>query len=305
MHTATVIPSHTPTRTVTAVLRDLENPYVSTVLKVTAEGFVGGDPVSDRMRLLNSAGGESPVTGQIARSVLSDTDCVLSSTERRPEQQESLGMKVHPTTDRGRATVERIVDAACDLFAARGIRSTSLDEISAAAGVGRGQLYHFFVDKTDLVAEVVAAQVRRVVEGLRPTLETMSDGNDVLAWCDDVVAFYSASEASIRCPLGSLINQLGETDDAARRVLLTGFAEWEDLLRAGLERVAQAGGLVSGADPRTLATALLAAYQGGVLLAGASADVAPLRRALHGVTSVALAADRSATRPADVATGHA
>ncbi|MBX7456353.1 TetR/AcrR family transcriptional regulator [Mycolicibacterium sp. 3033] len=182
----------------------------------------------------------------------------------------------------------RVLDAACDLFGTQGVRTTTLDEIGAAAGVGRSQLYHFFVDKSDLVAEVVACQVQRVVDSLVPTLETMSTAADVRAWCDEVVAFHAASAPSIRCPIGSLVHQLGESDVAARRALLSGFRRWEELLAAGLRRVADNGGLTGSSDADTLAAALLAAYQGGVLLAGATGDVAPLRRALLGVTDAAI-----------------
>lgn len=207
-------------------------------------------------------------------------------------------MKVDPTTDRGRATVGRVLEAACDLFGAQGIRPTSLDEIGTAAGVGRGQLYHFFVDKADLVAEVVGFQVERVIVAVQPTLEAMSTPDDVRAWCDEVVAFHAASTAPIRCPIGSLISQLGDDDQAARRALQVGFSRWEQLLAAGLQRVDNAGGLTEGSDARTLAAALLAAYQGGVLLAGVNGDIAPLRLALEGVTAAALAQPRRNKRSA-------
>ena len=198
-------------------------------------------------------------------------------------------MKVVPTTDRGRATVGRILEAACDLFNAQGIRSTSLDEIGAAAGVGRGQLYHFFVDKSDLVAEVVTFQVERVIAAVQPTMAAMSTADDVRAWSEAVVDAYAASSGPVRCPLGSLINQLGDDNQAARRALQAGFASWEHLLEAGLRSVAGTGGLRAGVDAGTLAVALLAAYQGGVLLAAVAGDLAPLRTALRGVTDMALA----------------
>ena len=174
------------------------------------------------------------------------------------------------------------------LFGSQGVRTTSLDEIGAAAGVGRGQLYYFFVDKADLVAEVVAFQVDQVIVSLRPTLEAMSTADDVRAWCDEVVAFHAASAESIRCPIGSLISQLDENDRAARQALQAGFTQWEGLLEAGFQRVADTGGLTAAGDPHTLAATLLAAYQGGMLLADVSGDVAPLRRALQGVISLAL-----------------
>lgn len=194
-------------------------------------------------------------------------------------------MKVVPTTDRGRATVDRILDAACDLFGTRGIRSTSLDDIGASAGVGRGQLYHFFTGKADLVTEVVTRQVDRVIQALQPTLAAMSAAEDVHAWCDEVVAFHATSPEAIRCPIGSLIGQLDD-NVAARRALQDGFTRWEELLRAGLQRVADNSGLT--ADAGRLAAALLAAYQGGLLLADLAGDVAPLQRALRGVTDAAL-----------------
>lgn len=88
--------------------------------------------------------------------------------------------------------------------------------------------------------------------------------------------------------IGSLINQLDENDQMARLALQAGFNRWEHLRQGGLQRVADGGGLTAPAGARTLAAALLAAYQGGMLLADVSGDVAPLRRALRGVTGVAL-----------------
>jgi len=193
-----------------------------------------------------------------------------------------------PTTDRGRATVARVLDSACALFAEKGIRTTTLDEIGAAAGVGRGQLYHFFADKADLVADVVALQVERIVGSIRPAVDAMSSADDVRNFCEAVIRLHDTSE-KIRCPLGSLVPQLDDNNAAAREVLKAGFTQWEALLADGLRRVADGGGLISGADPAMMAGGLLAAYQGGMLLADVSGDVEPLRRALNTVVTVVLA----------------
>ena len=193
-----------------------------------------------------------------------------------------------PTTDRGRATVARVLDSACVLFAEKGIRTTTLDEIGAAAGVGRGQLYHFFADKADLVADVVALQVERIVGSIRPAVDAMSSADDVRNFCEAVIRLHDTSE-KIRCPLGSLVPQLDDNNAAAREVLKAGFTQWEALLADGLRRVADSGGLISGADPAMMAGGLLAAYQGGMLLADVSGDVEPLRRALNTVVTVVLA----------------
>ena len=54
------------------------------------------------------------------------------------------------------------------------------------------------------------------------------------------------------------------------------------------QRVAADGGLLPGTDPAVLAAGLLAAYQGGMLLADVSGDVAPLQHALDTALAAAL-----------------
>jgi AcrR family transcriptional regulator len=197
-------------------------------------------------------------------------------------------MIIRPTTDRGRATVQRILDAACILFGKRGVRATTLDEIGAAAGVGRGQLYHFFAGKADLVADVVALQVERVIASARPSFDTMSTAADLHAWCEDTVNTYASSNDAIRCPIGSLIHELDQDSGPARQALQAGFARWEALIAQGLQRVAENGGLTAGTDATALAGGLLAAFQGGLLLADITGDVQPLRRALETAIAGAL-----------------
>jgi AcrR family transcriptional regulator len=201
-----------------------------------------------------------------------------------------------PTTDRGRATVGRILEAACLLFDRQGVRATTLDEIGAAAGVGRGQLYHFFADKADLVADVVGFQVDRVISAIQPSFDTMSTADDVRAWCEDATRQSASSTGSVRCPIGSLVYQLEPDAVTARAALRAGFARWEEIFAGGLRRVADNGGLQAGTDPSVLAAGLLAAYQGGLLLADVSGNVEPLRRALQTVTDAALAPPSKARR---------
>jgi AcrR family transcriptional regulator len=198
-------------------------------------------------------------------------------------------MIIRPTTDRGRATVQRILDAACVLFGKRGVRVTTLDEIGTAAGVGRGQLYHFFAGKADLVTDVVALQIERVIGSARSSFDTMSSAADVHAWCEETINAYASSNDAMRCPIGSLIYELDSDSEPARKALQAGFARWEGLMAEGLQRVADNGGLTAGTDASALAGGLLAAFQGGLLLAEMTGDVQPLRRALETAIAGALA----------------
>ncbi|MBC8091784.1 MAG: TetR/AcrR family transcriptional regulator, partial [Pseudonocardia sp.] len=145
-------------------------------------------------------------------------------------------MRTEPSTAKGRATVQRLLDAACVLFARQGIRATTLDSVCAASGTGRGQLYLYFADKSDLVAAVVAQQVERVLDAQQPLLGTIGTAADVHEWCNVAARQYTADDP-VRCPIGSLVHELGEHDGAARAALADGFGRWRDALTTGLRRV--------------------------------------------------------------------
>lgn len=199
-------------------------------------------------------------------------------------------MRTEPTTAKGWSTVARVLGAACELFARQGIRATTLDQVGALSRTGRGQLYLYFTGKPDLVAAVVARQVQRVLDAQQPLLGAICTAADVRAWCDEAAALRYAVDDPIRCPLGSLVHELGEQDGPARVALADGFGRWRSELAAGLRRVERRGELASGADPDAVAAALLAVYEGGVLQAGAEHDPDRLRVVLNAVAGLALAA---------------
>jgi TetR/AcrR family transcriptional regulator, transcriptional repressor for nem operon len=200
----------------------------------------------------------------------------------------SSAVRTAPSTAKGRAALQRMLDAGCELFARQGVRATTLDQVGALSGTGRGQLYLYFVGKADLVAAVVAQQVDRVLDAQQPLLGTIGTAADVRAWCALATRAYAADDP-VRCPIGSLVHELGEHDAAARAALAAGFGRWRAALAEGLRRVHERGELCAGVDPDAAATALLAAYQGGVLLAGATGDREHLRLALETFQYTALA----------------
>jgi len=185
-----------------------------------------------------------------------------------------------PRTEKGRRTRERIVAAAARLMAEQGVARTSLDEVGAVAEVGRSQLYHYFADKDGLVESVVEHQLRRAVDD--PRLARLDRLEDWVAWRDAVVAAKRRLQGAGGCPAGSLAAELAETDEAARVALEAGFARWEARFRAGISAMIERGALRPGTDAEQLATTILAAFQGGMLLARLRRDVAPLEAALDG-----------------------
>jgi AcrR family transcriptional regulator len=184
-----------------------------------------------------------------------------------------------PVTNKGRETRDRIVDTAAALVFERGVAGTTLDDVRAAAKVSKGQLYHYFADKDDIVHAVIDRSVELVIDA-QPRLANLTSWTAIGAWFDDLVRLQAERNAVGGCPIGSLAGELAETDEYARAALAAGYDRWEAPIRAGLEQMRAAGKLRPGADPSRLATATLASIQGGLVLTQTRRDPEQLRIAL-------------------------
>lgn len=189
-------------------------------------------------------------------------------------------MTREPKTRRGQASRERIVASAADLVGERGVHGTSLDDVLATAGASKSQLYHYFRDKEDLVHAVVLRQTARVLDAQMPLLDELDSWASITAWFDALVALQDQRHCVGGCPIGSLASELADHDEAARRELVASFDRWEGYLCRGLARMRERGELVAQADPATLAMAVMASIQGGLLLTQTRKTSRPLRVAL-------------------------
>jgi TetR/AcrR family transcriptional repressor of nem operon len=183
-------------------------------------------------------------------------------------------------TTRGRATRDRIVAAAAALIHERGVASTTLDDVRAATGTSKSQLYHYFADKSALVRAVVERQVAQVLQAQSPELDGLDSMEALCTWRDRVVGLNAQVACVGGCPLGRLASELAENDPLARAALATGFSEWQERLTTGLRTMQERGELDPTADAGALALGLLAAAQGGLLLTQTARTTAPLEVAL-------------------------
>ena len=186
--------------------------------------------------------------------------------------------QTEPATRRGRETKARIVVTAAALMHQRGIAATSVDDVLAAAGVGKSQFYHYFSSKADLIEAVLRHQLGRVLREQGRFDVATWDG--IRGWLASMLAQHAAGGFAGGCPLGSLVAEVADRDDRLRTVAAEAFARWEGELAAGLRALRDAGGLRADADPAVLAEEALASIQGGYLLATAKRDARPLRNAI-------------------------
>jgi TetR/AcrR family transcriptional regulator, transcriptional repressor for nem operon len=198
------------------------------------------------------------------------------------------GAKRAPTlTRKGQQTRQRIVAAAAEIILHQGVARTTLDDVRAEAGVSSSQIYHYFAGKEALVRAVVDYRAQTVVGEIHEPALAAIDGMDGLrAWRDMIVSMQSAAGCRGGCPLGSLGSELADLDHTVCCDVAAGYARWEAAISACLTGMRDRRQLSAAADPRNLATALLAALQGGLLLAKVEHDVRPLATALDVMISL-------------------
>jgi AcrR family transcriptional regulator len=92
-------------------------------------------------------------------------------------------------TAKGKATRQRIISAASQAFSERGVTASSNDDILAVAGASHSQLYHYFTDRDDLVAAVIADRVEQF----------LSHQISLLADVDSIEAYDSGVTPPLRC----------------------------------------------------------------------------------------------------------
>jgi AcrR family transcriptional regulator len=202
-------------------------------------------------------------------------------------------------THKGLQTRQRIVAAAAELILQQGVAGTTVDDVRAETGVSSSQIYHYFADKEALVRAVVDYRAKTLVDEIHEPMLGAIEGIDGLrAWRDKIVSFQEDAGCQGGCPLGSLGSELAEIDHVAREDVAAGCSRWEAAIRACLQGMRDRGQLVPAADPGQLATAMLAALQGGLLLAQIERSVRPLAAALDVMISLteSLAPSRPAIR---------
>jgi AcrR family transcriptional regulator len=151
--------------------------------------------------------------------------------------------------------------------------------------VSSSQVYHYFKDKKALVQAVIEYQDQVIVGGQEPMLVTLDSLDSLRAWRNFLVAHQEELGCRGGCPIGSLGSELAEADSEARAKVATSFRRWEGAIRSGL-RSMQIRGELGNADPDTLALAMLAALQGGLLLTQVQRSTRPLETALDAILAL-------------------
>ena len=181
-----------------------------------------------------------------------------------------------------------VVAAARDEFWSRGYAATSVDDLTAVTGLGKGSLYGAFGDKHGLFLRALDDYIGAALESVRTQLrDPAHSAYDRLTGHIRAQARAVAADKARRgCMMAKSAAELGATDEAVERAVEHAYAVWLAELTDCVKQAQRDGAIDKKRNPQALATTLLAFMRGLEALHKGGAKSAQLRAAADEMISL-------------------
>jgi AcrR family transcriptional regulator len=183
---------------------------------------------------------------------------------------------------------DAVIDAALTLFRMNGYHNTSMADISAACGLLKGSIYHYFPGKKELATAALDRVITETREKLfRPALDPAVPASARLAsLAERVERYFLGREGG--CVMGNLALEVGDAIPEFQERIRTYFNDWKEALATLL------AGRYGRGRAEEMAEDIVARVQGAIMMMGVNKDDRPLRRAGRETVQLLAAAEPAA-----------
>ncbi len=187
---------------------------------------------------------------------------------------------------KGERTRRRIVREAAGLFNTRGFAGTSVADVSAATGLEKGGVYNHFGSKDDLALAAFDYAAAVLHERLETAFRAHADGADRLRAMFDVYRVLSEQPfLKGGCPILNTAVEADDTHPALLRRARAAMNGWLRLVVEALEAGRLAGQFRADLDAAAVANTIVAALEGGILLAKLYREPQRMRTVIDQISS--------------------
>lgn len=200
-----------------------------------------------------------------------------------------------------KSTRERIVEAADKLFYEQGYERTSFAHVADAVQISRGNFYHHFKTKDQILDAVIELRLAGTQAMLSKWQAASDDPIDRIRSFINILVVNRSKIKRFGCPIGTLCTELAKLSHPAQ----ADANELFGLFRSWLKRQFELLGRTIDAD--ALAMHVLARSQGVATLASAFHDETFIRQEVEKMTAwleAQAAGDRSPTPPGRRSRSH-
>ena len=182
-------------------------------------------------------------------------------------------------------TKEKIVRSAKKLFNRNGYKGTSLNQIVEESGIQKGGLYYYFSDKEELALEVIKKAENDFIQFLSTSAKGKTAYEKITNQMSAILNYHKRNQCRAGCIFGNSALEMANESEKVRNAIKDVFKKWEGLVQNLLEDAVKKGSLAKKFENKTaeLAKTVVAAIEGGIMLAKTARDYNQLKTVINSV----------------------
>lgn len=167
---------------------------------------------------------------------------------------------------KGQETRSHILKESRRIFTLQGFQNTSISDIIAATGVKKGNLYYHFPSKEELGLEVLIDARDEFFTILENSLTGERAVAKILHSCNSIMALMQQTNFVGGCLFGNTALEMTESSPRFGKIIREVFTHWINCIEQELRLAADSENLTNILSPETMATAIVAILEGGIML---------------------------------------
>ena len=177
------------------------------------------------------------------------------------------------------AARERILQQAEHVIHLKGYHAAGMDEIAKACKMTKANLFHHYGSKASLALAVLDFKIADFrARKVDPLCTQQAPEKAVEVMFDEGSKFFQGIGCKAGCFVGNIALEMSDRDEAFRTRVGDFFAEWAAGIAACLERGKASGYFKSSLNSRAAAEAIVALYEGAIMLTRCQRDAKIFKR---------------------------
>ncbi len=167
---------------------------------------------------------------------------------------------------KGQETRNHILKESRRLFTLQGFQNTSINEIIAATGVKKGNLYYHFPSKEELGLAVLLDAQQEFFTILDDSLTGDNPVLRIINSCNSIMAMMEQTNFVGGCLFGNTALEMTGSTPRFGTIIQEVFSRWTGSIEHELRQAFASGLLNNPIPPDALSTSIVAALEGGIML---------------------------------------
>lgn len=177
------------------------------------------------------------------------------------------------------AAREKILQEAEHVLHLKGFSDASMDEIATACCMTKANLFHHYGSKAELALAVLDFKIAEFhTRRVEPLCAEATPEHAVTLMFEQAAKFFGGNGCKAGCFVGNIALEMSDKSEAFRERVGRFFSTWAEGMAACLERAKASGYFQQTLDSKAAAEAIVALYEGAIMLSKCQRDAKIFKR---------------------------